>query len=384
MGVVLNRPSEVTVGEAAPQLEETVDEAEPVYRRRPGAAELDRVPRRVPRPRARRACSCSGGSAFPRPTPSSRSSRGRPSRVRVFAGFAGWGEGQLEAEIADGDWIAQAALPEDVFTELPEQLWSSVLDAQGRQLRADRADAARPERQLSRAQQRSAGRVDIPTARRAAPVASSPRGGSLPSREPSPAHLRGIRHAQARPLVDNPPQVRGARLGRRCCSSSTSSRSRPARATPTTSRCPTPTPSAPLTCCSAASRRRPATATRSSTRSAPARSRDPAVRARMSAMFAHVAKLPHVAGVISPYGGAASGKSISADGRIAFATVVFDEKANHLPKSAARTRRRRRPRAPRGRACRSSSAARRSRRPSRPASASPRPSGCSRRSSCCC
>ncbi|MEA2334880.1 MAG: putative drug exporter of the superfamily [Solirubrobacteraceae bacterium] len=62
---------------------------------------------------------------------------------------------------------------------------------------------------------------------------------------------------------------------------------------------------------------------------------DPAVRSRMSAMFARVAKLPHVASVISPYAGAASGKSISADGRIAFATVVFDEKANNLPKEAA-------------------------------------------------
>jgi putative drug exporter of the RND superfamily len=61
---------------------------------------------------------------------------------------------------------------------------------------------------------------------------------------------------------------------------------------------------------------------------------DPAVRARMSATFARVAKLPHVAAVISPYAGAA-GKSISTNGRIAFATVVFDEKANLLPKSAA-------------------------------------------------
>ena len=61
---------------------------------------------------------------------------------------------------------------------------------------------------------------------------------------------------------------------------------------------------------------------------------DPAVKARMSAMFAEVAKLPHVAAVISPYAGAAAGKSISANGQIAFATVVFNEKANLLPKSA--------------------------------------------------
>ena len=61
---------------------------------------------------------------------------------------------------------------------------------------------------------------------------------------------------------------------------------------------------------------------------------DPAVRARMSAMFAKVEKLPHVTSVISPYAGAAAGKAISANGKIAFATVVFDEKANLLPTSA--------------------------------------------------
>src|SRR5271165_2482111 len=61
---------------------------------------------------------------------------------------------------------------------------------------------------------------------------------------------------------------------------------------------------------------------------------DPAVRARMSAMFAEVEKLPHVTTVISPYESASAGKAISANGKIAFATVVFDEKANLLPISA--------------------------------------------------
>ncbi len=62
---------------------------------------------------------------------------------------------------------------------------------------------------------------------------------------------------------------------------------------------------------------------------------DPAVKSRMTATFAQVARLPHVASVISPYGGAAAGRSISANRKIAFATVVFDQKANILPKSAA-------------------------------------------------
>jgi RND superfamily putative drug exporter len=63
--------------------------------------------------------------------------------------------------------------------------------------------------------------------------------------------------------------------------------------------------------------------------------KDPAVRARMETMFAQVSHLPHVASVISPYSATTAGKAISVQGNIAFATVVFNEKANLLPKSAA-------------------------------------------------
>ncbi|HEX4484319.1 MAG TPA: MMPL family transporter [Solirubrobacteraceae bacterium] len=59
---------------------------------------------------------------------------------------------------------------------------------------------------------------------------------------------------------------------------------------------------------------------------------DAAVRARVAPMLARVASLPHVTGVTSPY--SAGAKTISADGKIAFATVTFNERANVLPASA--------------------------------------------------
>ncbi len=62
----------------------------------------------------------------------------------------------------------------------------------------------------------------------------------------------------------------------------------------------------------------------------------PAVKARMENMFAEIRRLPHVTEVISPYAGATAGRSVSANGQIAFATVVFNEKANLLPTSAAK------------------------------------------------
>ncbi len=53
------------------------------------------------------------------------------SQVRLFAGYAGWAEGQLEAEVEEGSWWVLDALPGDGFARAPERLWSDVLRRQG-------------------------------------------------------------------------------------------------------------------------------------------------------------------------------------------------------------------------------------------------------------
>lgn len=50
--------------------------------------------------------------------------------VRVFAGHAGWGEGQLEAEIDEGTWDVLAGLPDDVLAGPQTDLWFQVLRRQ--------------------------------------------------------------------------------------------------------------------------------------------------------------------------------------------------------------------------------------------------------------
>jgi putative transcriptional regulator len=50
--------------------------------------------------------------------------------VRVFAGYAGWGPDQLEAEIAEGAWFVVDAEIADAFTDDPEHLWRTVLARQ--------------------------------------------------------------------------------------------------------------------------------------------------------------------------------------------------------------------------------------------------------------
>lgn len=53
------------------------------------------------------------------------------SEVRVFAGYAGWGPGQLEAEIEAGGWFLLDAVADDGFTSDPGSLWLAVLRRQG-------------------------------------------------------------------------------------------------------------------------------------------------------------------------------------------------------------------------------------------------------------
>jgi putative transcriptional regulator len=50
--------------------------------------------------------------------------------VRIFAGYAGWGPGQLEDELANHAWVVLPGEADDVMGP-PEDLWRRVLRRQG-------------------------------------------------------------------------------------------------------------------------------------------------------------------------------------------------------------------------------------------------------------
>jgi putative transcriptional regulator len=130
MGLVLNRPTDMTVADAVPELDGAVASDEPLYWGGPVqrsaivclAEFLDPTPAGM---------LVLGRIGFPARDTDLDALRDATARTRAFAGFAGWGEGQLDAELENGDWIAEAALAEDVFTEVPAELWSRVLARKG-------------------------------------------------------------------------------------------------------------------------------------------------------------------------------------------------------------------------------------------------------------
>lgn len=54
--------------------------------------------------------------------------------LRIFAGYAGWGPGQLENELTEGAWYVVESEPGDVSSPRPERLWRAVLRRQRSEL----------------------------------------------------------------------------------------------------------------------------------------------------------------------------------------------------------------------------------------------------------
>jgi len=50
-----------------------------------------------------------------------------PTRLHLLLGYAGWGPGQLVAEILRNDWLTAPVDPELVFAQDPESTWEQAL-----------------------------------------------------------------------------------------------------------------------------------------------------------------------------------------------------------------------------------------------------------------
>lgn len=48
-------------------------------------------------------------------------------QYRIYSGYSGWGEGQLEDELSRGDWFTLKASPNFVFNSNPYEIWDELM-----------------------------------------------------------------------------------------------------------------------------------------------------------------------------------------------------------------------------------------------------------------
>lgn len=129
VGVVLNRPTEATVWDSVPQLGPLVGPEDRIFVGGPvqpqGAvvlAEFDQ-PDRAELLAFDRVGFLTGDV--------DAGVVDGIERARIFAGYAGWGPGQLEEEMQQDSWILERARADDVFTPAPDGLWADLLRRKG-------------------------------------------------------------------------------------------------------------------------------------------------------------------------------------------------------------------------------------------------------------
>jgi putative transcriptional regulator len=136
LGVVLNRPTKISVDQVLDQWTDLVTDPPMVFNGGPVARSSALALALVPgtdEPLGWRALD--GAPSLARlglldlDTPPSVLAPAIQS-LRVYAGYAGWSPGQLESEIDEGAWYVVAAEPGDVFAPDPDALWRIVLRRQ--------------------------------------------------------------------------------------------------------------------------------------------------------------------------------------------------------------------------------------------------------------
>jgi putative transcriptional regulator len=130
LGLVLNRPSETTVGEAVPELDELVDNDERLFIG--GPVQPSAVIVLGEFEDATDAALVAFDDVGVLATGSAQEEAVAGLRTsRAFVGHAGWGPGQLDSELERGDWITEDARRDDAFSADPQELWSRVLTRKG-------------------------------------------------------------------------------------------------------------------------------------------------------------------------------------------------------------------------------------------------------------
>jgi putative transcriptional regulator len=131
LGVVLNRPTEVLAADVLPSVAGLLESSALVFSGGPVAPQnaiaVGALAVREPDPVWFRRVFADIGLVDVEALEDGSAS---VTQVRIYAGYAGWTPGQLDAELAEGAWHVLPLLPADVFNSEPQDLWRAVFRRQ--------------------------------------------------------------------------------------------------------------------------------------------------------------------------------------------------------------------------------------------------------------
>ncbi len=129
MGVVINRPTEMKLSQVLPDLEELKKRPDILYLG--GPVSINQMLLLVQSPDKPENAVQVFKDVFI--TPSTKvlqrlvERADKNERFRVYAGYAGWAPGQLDQEVARGDWYVFQADAESVFDKEPSNVWHEFI-----------------------------------------------------------------------------------------------------------------------------------------------------------------------------------------------------------------------------------------------------------------
>ena len=131
-GLIINRPTEISLREALPEFEAGRKFTLPLFFGGPVSRHRIHALIRPDQP-PEDTLKVFGNTYFtadPEIIKGVTEERDPDRKVRIYTGYAGWAPGQLENEVMRGDWVIAPADTGTVFSEDPDSIWPRIFDLQ--------------------------------------------------------------------------------------------------------------------------------------------------------------------------------------------------------------------------------------------------------------
>ena len=130
MGIVINRPTKVKLADVLPDVKALRDRPDRVFLGGPvgGNVMLLLIRAHTPPAKSEKIIEDVYATGSLGTLREALGHKGKTEHLHAYAGYAGWGPGQLEHEIARGDWLLGSGDATTIFDLPPAEIWPKLIE----------------------------------------------------------------------------------------------------------------------------------------------------------------------------------------------------------------------------------------------------------------